>query len=94
MKRRGGTAGHNGLRSISERLQTDDYPRIYIGIGRPPKGGSVIDHVLGRFSADDEALVSSAIERVVSVLQNDRFDSVEQLISGINGVRRGDPEGV
>lgn len=94
MKRRGGNAGHNGLRSISEYFGTDDYPRVYIGIGRPPTGESVIDHVLGRFSREDETLVSTAIDRIVSVVARNRFDTVDQLISGINEVRRGDPNAV
>lgn len=39
LKLGGGLAGHNGLRSITEHLHTQDYARIRIGVGRPPGGG-------------------------------------------------------
>ncbi|WP_291473058.1 aminoacyl-tRNA hydrolase [Corynebacterium sp.] len=44
----GNENGHNGLKSISEKLGTRDYVRIRVGIGRPSDGQSVVDHVLGR----------------------------------------------
>jgi PTH1 family peptidyl-tRNA hydrolase len=34
----GGLAGHNGLRSITQHLHTQDYVRVRIGVGRPPGG--------------------------------------------------------
>ncbi|WP_165062187.1 aminoacyl-tRNA hydrolase [Adlercreutzia sp. ZJ154] len=48
----GGLAGHNGLRSIAEKLCTRDWYRVRIGIGRPPGRMPVIDWVLSRPKAD------------------------------------------
>ncbi len=46
--RRGGSdAGHNGLKSIIQATESKDFIRVYIGIGRPDSGESVIDYVLG-----------------------------------------------
>ena len=42
----GGLAGHNGLKSISQKCQTNDFTRIRVGIGRPPGKMSVTDWVL------------------------------------------------
>jgi PTH1 family peptidyl-tRNA hydrolase len=46
LKRGGGTGGHNGLRSLKERLGTADFLRIRVGIGRPPAGVDSADYVL------------------------------------------------
>jgi len=46
LKRGGGTGGHNGLRSLKERLGTADFFRIRVGIGRPPAGVDPADYVL------------------------------------------------
>ncbi len=47
VKHGGGLAGHNGLKSIAEKMQTKDWTRIRIGIGRPSGRMSVVDWVLG-----------------------------------------------
>lgn len=46
LKRGGGTGGHNGLRSLKERLGTADFLRIRVGIGRPPAGVDAAVYVL------------------------------------------------
>ena len=46
VKKGGGHAGHNGLRSIIEKLGTRDFLRVRTGIGRPPGRMSVVDFVL------------------------------------------------
>lgn len=48
VKHGGGLAGHNGLKSIADKLQTKDWTRIRVGIGRPPGRMPVVDWVLGR----------------------------------------------
>ena len=48
IKQGGGGSGQKGLASVASALGTDDFVRVYVGIGRPDAGVSVNDHVLGR----------------------------------------------
>jgi PTH1 family peptidyl-tRNA hydrolase len=65
LKRGGGDAGHNGLKSLQARLETTSYLRLYIGIGRPNQG-TVIDHVLGRIPQSDA--IYQGIEKACEAL--------------------------
>jgi len=56
----GGIAGHNGLRSIKDVLNTDAFVRLRIGIGRPPGRGPVVTWVLSRPGAADRAAIEVA----------------------------------
>ena len=64
----GGLAGHNGLRSIAQRLGTQDFLRLRVGIGRPGRGDPrpVADYVLSPFAPEDdvEAIVTVAADAV------------------------------
>jgi PTH1 family peptidyl-tRNA hydrolase len=64
----GGLAGHNGLRSIAQRLGSQDFLRLRIGVGRPGRGDPrpVADYVLSGFTAEDDAegIVSRAADAV------------------------------
>ncbi len=52
--RRGGSAGgHNGFKSVIERLGTDQFPRLRVGVGGGEPGRDLADHVLGRFGPDE-----------------------------------------
>ena len=88
MKRRGGKTTHNGLRSISDSLGTEEYPRIYFGVGRPERGGDIVQHVLGRFTPREQDQVDAAILRTIDVLTRHHTTTVEQVISGVNENRR------
>ena len=61
--RKGGSAGgHNGLKSVIERLGTPGFIRLKIGVGRDRNDRSkVIGHVLGKFDRDTRALMDSRI---------------------------------
>ena len=61
VKRGGGTAGHNGLRSLQAHLGTADFRRVRIGIGHPGNKARVTGHVLGDFSKADKAWVEPMI---------------------------------
>lgn len=88
MKRRGGPAGHNGLKSVSEALQSDDYARIYIGIGRPVGTKSTVEHVLGHFPPEQRLLVDDTLGRIAPVFERVGDMTLEQLISAVNERRR------
>jgi len=55
VKRGGGPAGHNGLRSIDRQLGAQDYWRVRLGIGHPGQKERVTGHVLGNFATVDRA---------------------------------------
>ena len=57
----GGTAGHNGLKSVQQALGTPKYPRLRIGIGDPdrPSGGPLSDYVLGAVGKRDADSIRS-----------------------------------
>ena len=57
----GGHAGHNGLRSIGDKLGTRDWYRVRIGIGRPPGRKPVVDWVLSRPRKDDAEAFQHAV---------------------------------
>jgi PTH1 family peptidyl-tRNA hydrolase len=58
----GGTAGHNGLRSIQSHLRHLDFVRVRIGVGKPPNPAAGADYVLRRASRADSALIAEAVE--------------------------------
>jgi peptidyl-tRNA hydrolase, PTH1 family len=74
LRRGGGLAGHNGLRSIAQELGTQDFMRLRIGVGRPGRGDprDLADYVLSDFepSDDAEAIVSRAADAVETLLSD------------------------
>lgn len=62
-----GTGGHNGLKSVEECLQTNRYPRLRMGVG--DASGDLSDHVLGRFSKEEEKLLPGVLERAVQAVE-------------------------
>lgn len=73
-RRGGGLAGHNGLRSISQALGTQEFLRLRIGVGRPGRGDRrpVADYVLSPFEddVDADALIARGADAVESMLRD------------------------
>jgi PTH1 family peptidyl-tRNA hydrolase len=72
IKEKGGHGGHKGLQSIMNAFGEDEFVRLRIGIGRSEEGGSVSDHVLGPFFADEakqlDSVLTGARDAVVTIL--------------------------
>jgi len=68
VKARGSAGTHNGMRSVIEQLQTDEFMRVRIGIGRPD--GDIVDHVLGAHTDKQAAfdalgMAADAVETII-----------------------------
>ena len=77
LKRGGGLAGHNGLKSINQHIHTQDFLRLRIGIGRPPGSQSVSDYVLRRPGKADREILDVEIAKAADVavrVANEDFD--------------------
>jgi peptidyl-tRNA hydrolase, PTH1 family len=64
VKRGGGAAGHNGLRSMDRMLGTPDYWRVRLGIGHPGSKDRVMGYVLGDFAKDDRDWLVTLLDAV------------------------------
>jgi PTH1 family peptidyl-tRNA hydrolase len=65
----GSAGGHNGLADIERRLGGDGYARCRIGIDQPPPMIAQRDWVLGRFTAEDAAALSPALEQAANAAE-------------------------
>lgn len=78
---KGGSAGHNGLKSVIQ-YWGEDFIHVYIGIGHPEEGISVPDHVLSRFSPSDSLLIDKATdmaaETVLDILEGKPINEILQ----------------
>ncbi len=64
VKRGGGAAGHNGLRSMDRMLGSPEYWRVRLGIGHPGDKERVLDHVLGDFGKADRDWLIAVLDAV------------------------------
>jgi PTH1 family peptidyl-tRNA hydrolase len=64
VKRGGGAAGHNGLRSMDRCLGTPEYWRVRLGIGHPGDKARVLGWVLGDFAKADQAWLGPMLDAV------------------------------
>ena len=65
IRRRGSAGGHNGLKSIIERLGSEEFPRIKIGVGKKPTPEyDLADWVLGKFGAEGLSALTSRLDDV------------------------------
>lgn len=59
---KGSSGTHNGMRSVIYQIQSDDFPRVRIGIGRPPEGWELADYVLSKFNTEDRKIINDSIK--------------------------------
>jgi len=60
---KGSSGTHNGMKSVIYQLQSDEFPRIRIGIGKAPEGWDLADYVLGRFGEEEAAEIAKSVQR-------------------------------
>ncbi len=65
MRAGGSHGGHRGVESVIAALGTRDFPRVRIGVGRPPSGIDPIEHVLSDFAPDEQPEIEKTIDRAV-----------------------------
>lgn len=68
LKLKGGDAGHNGLKSVMHYTQPENFKRLYLGIGRPEDGTSVVDHVLGEPTAEQAQAIQQAASQAAELV--------------------------
>lgn len=76
IKKGGSSGGHNGIKSLITQLQTDDFIRLRVGIGRPSFGKKVNDYVLSSFSKSERENIDNDLgENVIEAIKTILFES-------------------
>ena len=88
-RKKGSSGGHNGLKSIIEKLQTQNFNRIRIGIGSPPSiqgisNFNTISHVLGNISQEEKSTLDKVYEHVIESLEKLNTKKEEIIINELN----------
>ncbi len=88
-RKKGSSGGHNGLKSIIEKLQTHNFKRIRIGIGSPPsiqgtKNFNTISHVLGNISLEEKSILDTVFKKVIESLEKLNIKKEELIINELN----------
>jgi len=89
MRRGGSDGGHNGLKNITLRLGSKEFARLRFGVGGREAGGGqhpadLAGHVLGRFSAEDEAAVAAGLPKAVDACLCWAADGIEKAMNRFN----------
>jgi len=81
-----GPGGHNGIRSIIEHLGTTAFPRLRVGIGRPPAGVAAEVFVLERFTPEERTVIDEAVERAANAALAVVSDGLDAAMNRVNAV--------
>ena len=86
IRKNGSSGGHNGLKSIEAFLDSQDYPRIKIGVGdRTSKEEDLKDWVLGNFSSEDRKLIDTCEENACEACTYMVKDKIIEAMNLFNG---------
>jgi len=85
LKAGGGLAGHNGLRSLTQHLKTQDYLRVRIGVGKPPGKENGAGHVLNRVPARERELLDIAIAEAADAVEAIVANGIDAAMQVFNG---------
>jgi peptidyl-tRNA hydrolase, PTH1 family len=80
----GGTAGHNGLRSIESHLGTKDFLRVRVGVGRPRGVGDAVDHVLSEFGPSERKELPAVLSKAADAVELIVADGSERAMNEVN----------
>jgi peptidyl-tRNA hydrolase, PTH1 family len=84
VKRGGGLAGHNGLRSIKAALKTDEFLRVRIGVGKPVAKERGADHVLTGFGKRERQAIDVTLQEAADAVECILAEGVEAAMTKFN----------
>jgi PTH1 family peptidyl-tRNA hydrolase len=84
IKAGGGTAGHNGLKSIVSHLGTNEFLRLRVGVGRPRGEKAAAGHVLNEFSGAERKSLPDFLDRAAEAVERIVEVGVERAMNEVN----------
>ncbi len=85
IRQSGSAGGHNGIKSLILRLNSEIFPRIKVGVGGPK--GDLVSHVLGSFSKEDQEIVSETFKAAMDASESIIVDGISEAMNKFNGFK-------
>ena len=81
---RGSAGGHNGLKSVIERLGTTEFPRLRLGVGRGDARRDLADHVLSKFEPDEQSALGEFLTRAAEAAEMFAAEGIAKVMNTYN----------
>ncbi len=91
LRPRGSAGGHRGVADVQARLQSDAFPRLRFGIGRPPPGEDPVEYVLRPFIPAEERELGSYLDLAVDAVESVLAAGIEIAMNRFNAASAEDP---
>ena len=84
LRSKGGDAGHNGLKSITEMVGSQDYARLRVGIGDNFRQGQQVDYVLGEWDKEEKLELPAMIDTSIEIIKSFGTIGIDQTMTFFN----------
>lgn len=84
LREKGGSGGHNGMKSIISHVG-NDFPRLRLGVGRPPGQMEAAAYVLRDFKGDDALVADTMVSVAADAIESFLVDGIELAMNRHNG---------
>ncbi len=84
LKKKGGDAGHNGMKNIIEILDSKQFPRLRFGIGKNYPKGKQVQYVLGEWTEEEQKVIDPQIKNASQLLKDWAFQGIEKTMNRYN----------
>lgn len=84
LRAKGSSGGHKGLQSVIDELQTENIPRLRIGVGSPPENIDMATFVLSPFEPEEEVIVAKTIEIATEAVKVWVMEGIEVAMQRFN----------
>jgi PTH1 family peptidyl-tRNA hydrolase len=85
-KRKNGSGGHKGVESIIQHLNSKEFNRLRIGIGRPPSGVDPVDYVLGNFTKEEIEVLNRTLKLLPVAVEVWVKEGIEEAMNSFNNI--------
>ncbi len=84
LRRSGSAGGHNGLKSVIDRLHTDQFARLRLGVGQPPEGMDMMTYVLGVFRRNEWPTVHEVVAHAIQAVETWVYHGADEAMNRFN----------
>lgn len=84
IRKKGSAGSHNGMRNIIYLLKQDNFPRVRVGVGKPPAGRDLANFIIGKFSKSEQEILVPIVKDAVSAVETIIKDDVDLSMNRYN----------